>query len=173
MRGGPFAGLLTFNSVNPIDSRSEIFFTFAKLLTTRDPQNMSKNRKLLFAQAKHQGLNLSESAIMAGYSKDSARQAGSRLAKDDEVIGHLNALQREKSTTKKAVERLTPLEYMLKVLNNMDLDDRTRLDAAKAAAPYVHARASTAEDQPGKKQQRDDRAKISHQNSDWADLLLN
>ena len=34
----------------------------------------------------------------------------------------------------------SPLEYMLSVMNNTDNDQRERLDAAKAAAPYIHAR---------------------------------
>lgn len=133
---------------------------------------MYKNRKLLFAQARHQGLKLTEAAIMAGYAEATARQAGSRLAKDSEVMRHLETLNDQKSSKNRILERFSPLQYMLEVLNDVDRDDRTRLDAAKAAAPYVHARATPAE-QPGKKQQCDARAKISHQNSGWADLLLN
>ncbi len=34
----------------------------------------------------------------------------------------------------------SPLEYMISVMNNTDNDQRERLDAAKAAAPYIHAR---------------------------------
>ena len=34
----------------------------------------------------------------------------------------------------------SPLEFMLSVMNNSDNDQRERLDAAKAAAPYIHAR---------------------------------
>ena len=34
----------------------------------------------------------------------------------------------------------SPLEYMLSIMNNTDNDQRERLDAAKAAAPYIHAR---------------------------------
>jgi len=36
----------------------------------------------------------------------------------------------------------SPLEYMLEVMNNTDNEQRERLDAAKAAAPYIHARIS-------------------------------
>jgi len=35
---------------------------------------------------------------------------------------------------------ITPLDYMLQVLRDDGNDRATRLDAAKAAAPYVHAK---------------------------------
>lgn len=37
----------------------------------------------------------------------------------------------------------TPLEYMLKVFRNKKEDKDRRLDAAKAAAPYVHPKLSS------------------------------
>ena len=55
---------------------------------------------------------------------------------------------------KKALEGATsPLEYLLEVMRDESQDDARRLDAAKAAAPYVHARlanvAHTGEDNKG------------------------
>ena len=55
---------------------------------------------------------------------------------------------------KKALEDgLSPLEYLLGVMRDIRQDDARRLDAAKAAAPYVHARlanvAHTGEDNKG------------------------
>lgn len=49
--------------------------------------------------------------------------------------------------TIKAVEEsgLTPLEYMLSVMRNVDNDPRERLSAAEKAAPYVHAKLSSVE----------------------------
>ena len=42
---------------------------------------------------------------------------------------------------KKALDDgLSPLEYLLGVMRDIRQDDARRLDAAKAAAPYVHAR---------------------------------
>lgn len=43
----------------------------------------------------------------------------------------------------KAHEGLTPLDYMLGVLRDEAETDDRRMDAAKAAAPYVHARLSS------------------------------
>lgn len=37
--------------------------------------------------------------------------------------------------------RLTPLDYLLTVMNDDTLNRGVRIDAAKAAAPYVHSRA--------------------------------
>lgn len=40
---------------------------------------------------------------------------------------------------------LMPLEYMLQILRDEDIDPETRMDAAKAAAPYVHAKLAAVE----------------------------
>jgi len=40
---------------------------------------------------------------------------------------------------------ISPLDYMLRVLRDDKLDRATRMDAAKAAAPYVHARLAAVE----------------------------
>jgi hypothetical protein len=37
---------------------------------------------------------------------------------------------------------ISPLDYLLSVMRDDDNDGHTRLDAAKAAAPYVHAKLS-------------------------------
>jgi len=40
---------------------------------------------------------------------------------------------------------LTPLEVMLKIMRNKNKTDEQRLDAAKAAAPYVHPKLAAIE----------------------------
>lgn len=50
--------------------------------------------------------------------------------------------EREKAIRKSG---LTPLDYMLKLLRNSKLDQDTRLEAAKAAAPYVHPKLNSVE----------------------------
>lgn len=44
-----------------------------------------------------------------------------------------------------AAEGITPLEYMLKVLRDDDMDAARRDDMAKAAAPYMHPRLASVE----------------------------
>jgi hypothetical protein len=39
-----------------------------------------------------------------------------------------------------AAQGITPLDYMLGIVRNEEEEKTVRLDAAKAAAPYVHAR---------------------------------
>jgi hypothetical protein len=47
---------------------------------------------------------------------------------------------------KKPMEGATaPLDYLLGIMRDKDQDARSRLDAAKAAAPYCHARLSSTE----------------------------
>lgn len=50
----------------------------------------------------------------------------------------------------KALGGMTPLEYMLQVMNDGDADDQRRDRMAVAAAPFVHGKAEAA----GKKEQR-------------------
>lgn len=40
---------------------------------------------------------------------------------------------------------LTPLAYMLSIMRNEALDREARMDAAKAAAPYAHAKLAAVE----------------------------
>jgi hypothetical protein len=51
---------------------------------------------------------------------------------------------------------LTPLEYMLKVMNNEGEDPKLRAQMANWAAPYIHPKA---DNKTGKKEQREERAK--------------
>ncbi len=54
-----------------------------------------------------------------------------------------------KATAAKAAEiaasGLTPLDYMLNRMRNEQLDEPERFEAAKAAAPYVHAKLAAVE----------------------------
>lgn len=56
---------------------------------------------------------------------------------------------RNKSTIEQreavAASGLTPLEYMITVMRDAGADEGKRLEAAKSAAPYVHARLSSVE----------------------------
>lgn len=58
----------------------------------------------------------------------------------------------EESPPENSSENLTPLEYMLSVMNSPAEDKARRDRMAVAAAPYVHARAADAEG--GKKEKR-------------------
>ena len=64
---------------------------------------------------------------------------------------------------------MTPLAYMLSVMND-NKADRTRRDRmAIAAAPYVHGRASELD--LGKKEMRQIEAQTAHEDSDWSGLV--
>ena len=51
----------------------------------------------------------------------------------------------QENIAKAEASGLMPLEYMLSVLRNDQLDHETRMEAAKNAAPYVHAKLSSTE----------------------------
>lgn len=57
---------------------------------------------------------------------------------------------------RKSLGGMTPLEYMLSVMNDDDQEPTRRDRMAMAAAPYVHARASDVA--PGKKEQKQEAA---------------
>lgn len=44
-----------------------------------------------------------------------------------------------------AKEGITPLEHMLNVMRNEEVDDRRRDEMAKAAAPFIHPRLAATE----------------------------
>lgn len=46
----------------------------------------------------------------------------------------------EAARAKAAAGGITPLDYLLGLLRDEDQPQETRIDAAKAAAPYVHAK---------------------------------
>lgn len=50
------------------------------------------------------------------------------------------SIDKRKREAEIAASGLTPLDYMLGIVRNDEEDKSVRLDAAKAAAPYVHAR---------------------------------
>lgn len=51
----------------------------------------------------------------------------------------------EAARAKAAEEGITPLAYMLAILRDDTKDSETRMDAAKSAAPYLHARLAAVE----------------------------
>jgi hypothetical protein len=51
----------------------------------------------------------------------------------------------QEARQKAAEGGIMPLDYMLTVLRDEEMDASTRMDAAKAAAPYVHAKLASVE----------------------------
>lgn len=107
-------------------------------------------KKRLFAEALDKGLSNTEAAKYAGYEESTAAQAGSRLAKDDDII-------RYREDAKKSVERVVlntqdvdPMDVLLQLCN--DPDPKIALDAAKSLMPYRYARIAPAGKKEGEKQ---------------------
>lgn len=121
-----------------------------------------------YAQARAEGMNQTNSALAAGYSEKTARQAASRLEKDPDVFAHIQRLkgaplEQVALSTQKTVKRLEkfvskpihaddapktmdnigtldPLEFMKQLVSDVSEDPRLRLEAAKALSPYIHAK---------------------------------
>lgn len=130
-------------------------------------------KKKAFAQSKHDGADNKQAAIFAGYSPESASQAGSRLAKDPDVIAHIERLKINTEVkvdskpeprpiiTKKDIEtagnRADPLKFLEEIWTDPVEDMKMRMDAAKAALPYFHGKVA----EKGKKESQVDDAKAA------------
>ena len=144
-----------------------------------------------FAQAVVDGLSNKDAAISAGYSEKSAMQQGSKLAKIPEVIAYINQFKSVKNLTP-TNEKLTskkpkvnsvdsgendnpldeenyakddPLQFLLDVMNKSD-DMFMRVNAAKAALPYVHGKVAD----KGKKETKAEEAKKAAQSGKFGTL---
>lgn len=73
-----------------------------------------------------------KSSGRGGARKGAGRKAGSSTTKTREIAD------------KAAQEGITPLEYLLYVMRNSG-DDKARMTAAMAAAPYIHPKLSAVE----------------------------
>src|SRR3954453_21103324 len=78
-------------------------------------------------------------------------------------------LRRDRIMTAPAPGRMSPLDYMLSVMNDPGVDDARRDRMAIAAAPYVHTRAADA--MPGKKKEAEQAAKTAACGTSWDQLL--
>ena len=139
-------------------------------------------KKKAFAQAKHDGANNKEAAIFAGCSPETASQAGSRMAKDSDVIAQIERLKCVKGVnndvkpnpkpivTKNdistASERPDPLKFLEEIWTDPVEDMKMRMDAAKAALPYFHGKVAD----KGKKETKTEDAKKAAQSGKFGTL---
>ena len=133
-------------------------------------------KQRLFTDAVEAGKSNKDAAIAAGYSAKTAMQAGSRLARDPAIAAHLAGLKSGAPAKKaEAPEQAAPVQqqaapafsisaammhsdpkhFLMAAMNDGELDDKLRIDAAKALMPFVHGKIGDA----GKKDQRQDAAK--------------
>ena len=129
-----------------------------------------------FARAIVDGATNKEAAISAGYEEKTASQQGSKLRNNSEIIVYIEKLKAEKEgrtlTSEKPKVKTEnsgeydnplsdddyakddPLQFLIDVMNKSD-DMFMRVNAAKAALPYVHGKVAD----KGKKQTREEEAK--------------
>lgn len=111
------------------------------------------DKKRRFAAALKSGASNKEAAIEAGYSDKTASAAGSRLAKDPDVIAELarkEHVEQAKAQAKAEGKEFNlpdlskmysdPLDFLKAVMNDAGEDLRYRVDAAKALMPFIHQR---------------------------------
>ena len=82
---------------------------------------------------------------------------------DSERTGQPSAAEAIRSP-KLGSEKLTPLDYLLQLLNDPTASEQRRDRAARTAAPYVHRRA----DSLPKKQRQAQAAKRAGRGTEWA-----
>jgi phage terminase small subunit len=128
-------------------------------------------KKRLFAEALLAGKSNKMAALAAGYSAASASAAGSRLAKDKDVLAHLQRKAKAVSAAPTAaagaepppgsfdlslaLSHKDPRAFLLAAMNDNLLEPKLRIDAAKALMPFEFAKKG----EGGKKEQQADAAK--------------
>lgn len=134
-------------------------------------------KKRLFAEALLAGKTNKLAALAAGYSAASASAAGSRLAKDKDVLDHL-ARKAAKSASaahppppetgvededvvfdlSAALTHRDPRVFLLAAMNDVELEPKLRIDAAKALMPFEFAKKG---ESSGKKEEAAAKAKAA------------
>lgn len=123
-------------------------------------------KKLKFADAVLAGKTNKDAAIEAGYSAATASAAGSRLVKDKEIAAYLAAHRvasekgepvtapeqaaRPTFDLNKALTHADPKTFLLAAMNDIALDGKLRIDAAKALMPFCHAKMGEASKKDGR-----------------------
>lgn len=100
---------------------------------------MSTNeRQRKYAEARYEGLSITDSAIAAGCPEKSAPQAGSRLEKHPNVIAHIERLKENGGPDDGGEHFDTSMDYLRHVMNSALADPKEKMQAAIALLPYEH-----------------------------------
>lgn len=115
------------------------------------------DKKRRFAAALRSGASNKEAAIAAGYSEKTAAQAGSRLAKDPDVLAELvrkEHVEQAKAEAKAQGREVNlpdlgkmysdPKDFLMALMNDGAEDVKLRLEAAKTLMPVFHAKKDSA-----------------------------
>ena len=142
-----------------------------------------------FAQAVVDGLSNKEAANSAGYAEKTASQQGSKLRKDPEISVYIEKLKADKegrslTSEKPKVKPIEassyededpiedqystddPLDFLINVMKNGGNEMMLRVNAARAALPYVHGKVA----EKGKKETKADEAKKATQGGKFGTL---
>lgn len=121
------------------------------------------DKQELFARNMAAGQNQAESCINAGYSKNGAAAAASRLMRNPEILARIEELRAQPAELNNDVNKVVnnvnkavksasadppvqtvpdndPMLFLQSVINDERWPPKLRVDAAKALMPYVHAR---------------------------------
>lgn len=124
-------------------------------------------KKRLFADAVLAGSSNKEAAIAAGYSAATAAAAGSRLVKDVNVAEYLRTRRADAPKGQAPTPAAKPFDpqnpilftdpkaFLIAAMNDGELAERQRVEAAKALMPFMHQKLG----EGGKKEQREEQAK--------------
>ena len=138
-------------------------------------------KKKMFALAKHKGMDNKSAAMSAGCSEKTASAAATRFMKDQDVIDYLERLSTAEpeqvvkhvvkplATTSSVVhakQLADPLEFLESVYSDPVEDMALRVNAAKAALPYVHGKVA----EKGKKETKAEEAKQATNSGKFATL---
>lgn len=127
---------------------------------------MLTSKKRYFAEAMLAGKSQTESAKSAGYSEKTAKQAGYKLAKDNEIQEYIERKKQKIEESKPEIEKkiaaiisskqryLDPLDFLKDLMNDESEDLKLRFEAAKTMMPFLHSKPA----EQGKKESKKDKA---------------
>lgn len=114
------------------------------------------DKQELFARNMAAGQNQAESCINAGYSKNGAAAAASRLMRNPEILARIEELRAQPAGLNNDVNKVVksshvampaqmvpdndPMLFLQSVMNDERWPPKLRVDAAKALMSYMHAR---------------------------------
>lgn len=134
-------------------------------------------KKRLFAEALLAGKSNKLAALAAGYSAGTASAAGSRLAKDKDVLAHLARKAAKSVSAQAPIQPETEIEagaasfdlaaalvhrdpraFLLAAMNDVMLEPKLRIESAKALMPFEFAKKG---ESSGKKEEAAAKAKAA------------
>lgn len=104
---------------------------------------MLSPNELLYAQARVKGLNKEMAAIAAGFEYEFASKHGGDLEENEEIREYIKRYIAVKISEYQIIDKLDPKEYLESILNDKDVDKKTKIAVAYKLLPFTQKKERT------------------------------